>query len=51
MKSNRKAAALTKTELAMLAGVRVDTILRMEVGAQMPSIPVFDRICVALSQS
>lgn len=40
----RKALGLTQDELAKLAGVRVETISRLENGLHMPSARTFDSI-------
>jgi DNA-binding XRE family transcriptional regulator len=42
--SRRKSAGLTQARLAKLAGVRVETISRLENGLHMPSVRTFDKI-------
>ena len=49
--SRRKAAGLTQARLAKLAGVRVETISRMENALHMPSVRTFDKIELALKRA
>jgi DNA-binding XRE family transcriptional regulator len=47
----RKAAGLTQAQLAKLAGVRVETISRLENGVNMPGIRTFDKIDRAINRA
>ena len=51
MIAQRKAAGLTQAQLARRAGVRVETISRLENGLHMPSVRTFDKIEKALRRS
>jgi DNA-binding XRE family transcriptional regulator len=51
MIAGRKAAGLTQAQLAKLAGVRVETISRLENGAHMPGIRTFDKIDHAIDRA
>jgi transcriptional regulator with XRE-family HTH domain len=44
----RRAAGLTQTELARLAGVRVETVNRLEAGKHSPNVSTVDKIHRAL---
>jgi DNA-binding XRE family transcriptional regulator len=48
MAARRKSAGLTQVRLAALAGVRVETISRLENGRHMPGTRTFDKIERAL---
>jgi DNA-binding XRE family transcriptional regulator len=45
---DRVAAGLTQRELAQLAGIRVETLCRIETGKQIPSVPTIEKIDEAL---
>jgi DNA-binding XRE family transcriptional regulator len=45
---DRVAAGLTQRELARLAGIRVETLCRIEGGKQVPSVPTIEKIDQAL---
>ncbi len=45
---DRVATGLSQRELARLAGIRVETICRIETGKNTPSVPTIDRIDRAL---
>jgi ribosome-binding protein aMBF1 (putative translation factor) len=47
----RKAAGLTQAELAKRAGVRVETISRLESGLHMPGVRRFEKIERVLKRS
>jgi len=47
--AHRKRAALTQEELAERAGVSVDTISKIEVGATGARFPMIERIATALN--
>ena len=51
MVARRKAAGLTQAQLARQAGVRVETISRLENGLHMPGVRTFDRIERALNRA
>jgi DNA-binding XRE family transcriptional regulator len=42
--AQRKAAGITQAELARRAGVRAETVCRLEAGKHMPSAQTFDRL-------
>ena len=48
--SRRKAAGLTQAKLAKTAGVRVETISRLENGLHMPRAATFAKIDRALNR-
>jgi transcriptional regulator with XRE-family HTH domain len=48
---NRVAAGLNQSQLAKLAGIRVETLCRIETGRHTPSIPTIDRIDRALKRA
>src|SRR5271165_2833090 len=41
---DRVAAGLSQKELAKLAGIRVETLCRIETGEHMPSVPTIDKL-------
>jgi DNA-binding XRE family transcriptional regulator len=45
---DRAAVGLSQRELARLAGVRVETLCRIETGKHTPSVPTIDKIDRAL---
>ena len=45
---DRRAAGLTQAELAKLAGVRVETLNRLEAGTHSPNVATVDKIHRAL---
>jgi transcriptional regulator with XRE-family HTH domain len=45
---DRVAAGLTQRELAKRAGIRVETLCRIETGKHTPSVPTIDKIDRAL---
>jgi DNA-binding XRE family transcriptional regulator len=47
---DRVAAGLTQRELAKMAGVRVETLCRIETGKHTPSVPTVDKIDRALKR-
>jgi DNA-binding XRE family transcriptional regulator len=47
---DRANAGLSQKQLANLAGVRVETLCRIETGKHTPSLPTIDRIDRALRQ-
>ncbi len=47
----RKAARLTQAQLAKLAGIRVETISRLENGLHTPSVRTFAKIEAALKRA
>jgi DNA-binding XRE family transcriptional regulator len=47
---DRVAAGLSQKELAQLAGIRVETLCRIETGKHTPSVPTIDRIDRALKK-
>ena len=48
---DRVAAGLTQRELAKLAGVRVETLCRIETGKHRPSVPSIEKIDRALQEA
>jgi DNA-binding XRE family transcriptional regulator len=48
---DRVAAGLSQKELARRAGIRVETLCRIETGKHTPSIPTIDRIDRALRRT
>ena len=48
---DRAKAGLSQKELARLAGVRVETLCRIETGRHVPSVPTIEKIDKALRQS
>ena len=48
---DRVAAGLSQRQLAMRAGVRVETLCRIEIGKHTPSVPTIDKIDRALRQA
>ena len=51
MSSRRRASGLTQMQLARRAGVRVETISRLENGLHMPGVRTFDKIDRALNRA
>lgn len=47
----RVAASLSQVELAKLAGIRVETLCRIETGKHTPSVPTIEKIDRALKKS
>ena len=47
---DRVAAGLSQRELATLAGVRVETLCRIETGKHIPSVPTIEKIDQALKR-
>ena len=47
---DRVAAGMTQKELAELAGIRVETLCRIETGKNIPSVPTVDKIDRALKE-
>lgn len=47
---DRVAAGLSQRELATRAGVRVETLCRIETGKHTPSVPTVDKLDQALKQ-
>lgn len=47
---DRVAAGLSQRELATLAGVRVETLCRIETGKHTPSVPTVDKLDRALKR-
>jgi DNA-binding XRE family transcriptional regulator len=47
---DRVAAGLSQRELATLAGVRVETLCRIETGKHTPSVPTMDKLDRALKR-
>jgi transcriptional regulator with XRE-family HTH domain len=47
---DRVAAGLSQRELATMAGVRVETLCRIETGKHTPSVPTVDKLDRALKQ-
>ncbi len=47
---DRVAAGLNQRELAKLAGVRVETLCRIETGKHTPSVPTVDKLDRALKR-
>ncbi len=48
---DRVAAGLSQRELATRAGVRVETLCRIETGKHVPSVPTIDKIDRALKKA
>src|SRR5205814_1868116 len=48
---DRVAAGLSQRELARLAGVRVETLCRIETGKHIPSVPTIDKLDRAIRQA
>ncbi len=48
---DRVAAGLNQKQLAQLAGIRVETLCRIETGKHTPSVPTIDRIDRALQKA
>jgi DNA-binding XRE family transcriptional regulator len=48
---DRVAAGLSQRELALRAGVRVETLCRIETGKHVPSVPTIDKIDRALKKA
>jgi ribosome-binding protein aMBF1 (putative translation factor) len=48
---NRVAVGLSQRELALRAGVRVETLCRIETGKHTPSVPTIDKLDRALKQA
>ena len=48
--TSRRKANLTQKELANLAGIRVETLCRIETGKHTPSVVTIDRLEQALKQ-
>jgi len=48
---DRLAAGLSQKELAKLAGVRVETLCRIETGKHTPSVPTIEKIDHALKKA
>ena len=48
---DRVAAGLTQQELAKLAGIREETLCRIETGKNIPSVPTVEKIDRALKQA
>jgi DNA-binding XRE family transcriptional regulator len=48
---DRVAAGLSQRELAKRAGIRVETLCRIETGKHTPSVPTVDKIDLALKQA
>ncbi|MCI0335210.1 MAG: helix-turn-helix domain-containing protein [Planctomycetes bacterium] len=48
---DRVAAGLSQRQLALRAGVRVETLCRIETGRHTPSVPTIDKIDRALRQA
>ncbi len=48
---DRAAAGLTQRELAKLAGVRVETLCRIETGKHTPSVATIEKIDMALKRA
>jgi len=47
----RVAVGLSQRELALRAGVRVETLCRIETGKHIPSVPTIDKLDRALKQA
>ncbi len=47
---DRVAAGLSQRELATLAGIRVETLCRIETGKHTPSVPTVDKIDRAIKR-
>ena len=48
---DRVAVGLSQRQLARLAGVRVETLCRIETGKHTPSVPTIDKIDRAIKQA
>ena len=48
---DRVKAGLSQKQLAKLAGIRVETLCRIETGRRVPSVPTIEKIDGALKQS
>ena len=48
---DRMAAGLTQRQLAKLAGVRVETLARIETGQNTPTVPTIEKIDRALKKA
>jgi DNA-binding XRE family transcriptional regulator len=48
---DRVAAGLSQRDLALRAGVRAETLCRIETGKHIPSVPTIDKIGRALKQA
>ncbi len=48
---DRVAAGLSQKELAKMAGIREETLCRIETGKNIPSVPTIDKIDRALKQA
>jgi ribosome-binding protein aMBF1 (putative translation factor) len=48
---DRVAAGLSQRDLALRAGVRVETLCRIETGKHTPSVPTIDKLDRALKQT
>src|SRR5271157_5840190 len=48
---DRVAAGLSQRDLALRAGVRVETLCRIETGKHVPSVPTVDKLDRALKQA
>ncbi len=48
---DRVEAGLTQRRLAELAGIRVETLCRIEAGKQIPSVPTIEKIDQALKRA
>jgi ribosome-binding protein aMBF1 (putative translation factor) len=48
---DRVAAGLSQRDLAARAGVRVETLCRIETGKHIPSVPTIDKLDLALKQA
>ena len=48
---DRVAAGLSQRELAKLAGIRTETLCRIETGKHTPSVPTIDKIDRALKKA
>ena len=48
---DRVAAGLSQRDLALRAGVRVETLCRIETGKHTPSVPTIDKLEGALKQT
>jgi DNA-binding XRE family transcriptional regulator len=49
--ARRKSAGLTQAQLARMAGIRVETISRLENGQHMPGVQTFEKIERALTRA
>ena len=48
---DRIAAGMSQRDLALRAGVRVETLCRIETGKHVPSVPTIDKLDRALKQA